>query len=150
MWVGRGSDEIDQIGSWAGAVTPKPPINLEKSKFHRPTGGPTDGPTDKAGCRVACTRLKNHLFPISFRFLLVLVARIHSYRLMRKILEIARFMLEQMILRPINNRAKFFLLGNITSWDTICVGHLSRGGSPKKSSSPTPLLSAGHRVLLTM
>ena len=29
--VGRGSDEIDQLDSLAGAVTPKPPINAEKS-----------------------------------------------------------------------------------------------------------------------
>ena len=57
--------------------------------------------------------INNRLFPISFWFFLVLVARIHSYRLMRKILEIARLMLEQMIFRPINHRAKIFLLGNI-------------------------------------
>ena len=25
--VGRGSDKIDQSGSWAGPVTPKPPVN---------------------------------------------------------------------------------------------------------------------------
>ena len=31
VWVGRGSDEIDQLNSWAGAVTPKPPVNAEKS-----------------------------------------------------------------------------------------------------------------------
>ena len=41
--VGRGSDEIDQLGSWAGAVTPKPPINVEKAKCHRPTDRQTDG-----------------------------------------------------------------------------------------------------------
>ena len=29
--VGRGSDEIDQPSSWAGAVTPKPPVNAKKS-----------------------------------------------------------------------------------------------------------------------
>ena len=29
--VGRGSDEIDQLDSLAGAVTPKPPVNAEKS-----------------------------------------------------------------------------------------------------------------------
>ena len=29
--VGRGSDEIDQLNGWAGAVTPKPPVNAEKS-----------------------------------------------------------------------------------------------------------------------
>ena len=39
--VGRGSDEIDQLDSLAGAVTPKPPINAEKSKVLR-----TDRPTD--------------------------------------------------------------------------------------------------------
>ena len=54
-------------------------------------------------------------FPFHFVFFLVLVARIHRYRLMRKILEIARLMLEQMIFRPINHRAKIFLLGNITT-----------------------------------
>ena len=52
--VGRGSDEIDQLGSWAGAVTPKPPVNAKKAKCYRPTGGPTD----RAGCRVAYTRLE--------------------------------------------------------------------------------------------
>ena len=30
--VGRGSDEIDQLGSWAGALTPKLLINAEKAK----------------------------------------------------------------------------------------------------------------------
>ena len=54
MRVGRGSDEIDQLGSWAGAVTPKPPVNAEKAKCHRST----NRPTDRVGCRVACTRLK--------------------------------------------------------------------------------------------
>ena len=29
--VGRGSDEIDQPSSWAGAVTQKSPVNAEKS-----------------------------------------------------------------------------------------------------------------------
>ena len=53
--VGRGSDEIDQLGSWAGAVTPKPPINAKKAKCYRPTGGPTD----RAGCRVAYHATKN-------------------------------------------------------------------------------------------
>ena len=56
--VGRGSDEIDQLGSWAGAVTPKPPVNAEKAKCYRPTDQPTDKLTDKAGWRVTCTRLK--------------------------------------------------------------------------------------------
>ena len=41
--VGRGSDEIDQPSSWAGAVTPKPPVNTKKAKHD----GPTDGPTDR-------------------------------------------------------------------------------------------------------
>ena len=27
--VGRGSDEIDQLDDWAGAVTPKPLVNAE-------------------------------------------------------------------------------------------------------------------------
>ena len=31
LWVGRGSDEIDQPSSWAGPVTPKPPVNAQKS-----------------------------------------------------------------------------------------------------------------------
>ena len=31
MRVGRVSDEIGQLDSWAGAVTPKPPVNAEKS-----------------------------------------------------------------------------------------------------------------------
>ena len=29
--VGRGSDEIDQLNGWAEAVTPKTPVNAEKS-----------------------------------------------------------------------------------------------------------------------
>ena len=29
--VGRGSDEIDQPSSWAGAITSKPPVNAEKA-----------------------------------------------------------------------------------------------------------------------
>ena len=34
--VGRGSDEIDQLGSWARAVTPKLPVNAEEAKcYHR-------------------------------------------------------------------------------------------------------------------
>ena len=57
--VDRGNDEFDQPSSWAGAVTPKPPINAKKAKRDRPTDGPTDRRTDRAGCRVACTRLKN-------------------------------------------------------------------------------------------
>ena len=47
MRVGRGSDEINQQGSWAGAVTPKPPINADKAKCYRRTDRPTDGPTDR-------------------------------------------------------------------------------------------------------
>ena len=58
MRVGRGRDEIEQLGSWAGAVTPKPPVNAEKAKCYRPTDQPTDKLTDKAGWRVTCTRLK--------------------------------------------------------------------------------------------
>ena len=30
VWVGRGSDEIDQLSSRAGAVTPKLPVNAKK------------------------------------------------------------------------------------------------------------------------
>ena len=41
--VGRGNDEIDQPSNWAGAVTPKPPVNAEKAKRDRPTNGRTDG-----------------------------------------------------------------------------------------------------------
>ena len=43
MRVGRGSDEINQPSSWAGAVTPKPPVNAEKAK----RDGPTDRQTDR-------------------------------------------------------------------------------------------------------
>ena len=52
--VGRGSDEIDQPSSWAGAVTPKPPVNTKKAKHD----GPTDGPTDRQAERVvqSCAR----------------------------------------------------------------------------------------------
>ena len=60
--VGRGSDEIDQLDSLAGAVTPKPPVNAKKSKALR-TDGPTDRPTDTASSRVASPRLKR-LFSI--------------------------------------------------------------------------------------
>ena len=63
----------------------------------------------------ALNMTKKSSFSHFISFFLVLVARIHRYRLMRKILEIARLMLGQMIFRPINHRAKFFLLGNITS-----------------------------------
>ena len=41
--MGRGSNAIDQLGSWAGSVTPKPPINAEKAKCYRPTDRHTDG-----------------------------------------------------------------------------------------------------------
>ena len=58
MRVGRGSDEIDQLDGWAGAVTPKPPVNAEKAKRDQRMDGLTDRQTDRAGCRVACTRLK--------------------------------------------------------------------------------------------
>ena len=44
MRVGRGSDEIDLLDGLAGAVTPKPPVNAEKSKV-LPTDGRTDGRT---------------------------------------------------------------------------------------------------------
>ena len=56
--VGRESDEINQPSSWAGAVTPKPPVNAEKAKCDGPTDGRTDRRTDRAGCRVTCRRLK--------------------------------------------------------------------------------------------
>ena len=45
VWVGRGSDEIDQPSSWAG-VTPKPPVNAEKPKCYRWTDRPTVRRTD--------------------------------------------------------------------------------------------------------
>ena len=44
--MGRGSDEIDQLGSWAGAVTPKPPVNVEKAKCHRLADRQTDRRTE--------------------------------------------------------------------------------------------------------
>ena len=74
----------------------------------------------------ALNMIKKSSFSHHFFFFLVLVARIHSYRLRRKILEIARLMLEQMIFRPINHRAKIFLLGNIPSRDgqTLESGYL--------------------------
>ena len=52
--MGRGSDEIDQPSSWAGAVTPKPPLNTKKAK----RDGPMDGPTDRRAERVveSCAR----------------------------------------------------------------------------------------------
>ena len=40
--MGRGNNEIDQLGSWVGAVIPKPPVNAEKAKCYKPTNGPTD------------------------------------------------------------------------------------------------------------
>ena len=54
MRVGRGSDEIEQLESWAGAVTPKPPVNAEKAKCDRPTNGQTDGRTEQVGESRAC------------------------------------------------------------------------------------------------
>ena len=45
--VGRGSDEIDQQGSLAGAVTPKPPINVKKAECYRLTDRQTDRQTDR-------------------------------------------------------------------------------------------------------
>ena len=54
LQVGRGSDEIDQLGSWAGAVIPKPPINAKKAKCYRPTDGPTDGRTERVVESRAC------------------------------------------------------------------------------------------------
>ena len=47
MRVGRGSDEIDQLGSLAGAVTPKPPVNAEKAKRYQRTDQQTDRPSDR-------------------------------------------------------------------------------------------------------
>ena len=41
--VDRGNDEFDQPSSWAGAVTPKPPINAKKAKRNLPTDRQTDG-----------------------------------------------------------------------------------------------------------
>ena len=59
MRVGRGSDEIDQPSSWAGAVTLKPPVNAKKAKRDLSvTDRQTDRQTDRVGHRVACTRLK--------------------------------------------------------------------------------------------
>ena len=62
MRLGRGSDEKDQLGSWARAVTPEPPVNAEKAKCYRRMDGWADGRTDRrtAGCRVARTRLKKY------------------------------------------------------------------------------------------
>ena len=45
--VGRGSDEVDQLGSWAGAGAPKPPVIAEKAKCYRLTDGQTDQPTER-------------------------------------------------------------------------------------------------------
>ena len=42
MRVGRGSEEIDQPSSRAGAVTPKPPVNAEKAKCFQPTDRRTE------------------------------------------------------------------------------------------------------------
>ena len=47
MRVGRGSDEIDQLSSWAGAVTPKPPVNVEKAVTDQPTDRQTDRQTER-------------------------------------------------------------------------------------------------------
>ena len=46
--VGRGSDEIDQPSSWAGAVTPKPPLNTKKAKRDGPMDGLTDQQVERA------------------------------------------------------------------------------------------------------
>ena len=50
--VGRGSDEIGQPSSLAGAVTPKPPINAEKAECYGRTNGWNDGRTDQRTERV--------------------------------------------------------------------------------------------------
>ena len=54
--VGRGGDEIDQPNSWAGVVTPRPPVKAEKAKCYQPTDGPTDRPTDQPTERVVESR----------------------------------------------------------------------------------------------
>ena len=52
--MGRGSDEIDQTSSWAGAVTPKLPINAERANCV------TDGrPTDRRTERVLESRARD-------------------------------------------------------------------------------------------
>ena len=51
MRVGKGSDEIDQLSSWAGAVTQKPPVNAKKAKCYRQM----EQPMERASYRVACT-----------------------------------------------------------------------------------------------
>ena len=46
VWVGRGSDEIDQPSSWA-SVTPKPHVNAKKAKRDGPMDRPTDRQTER-------------------------------------------------------------------------------------------------------
>ena len=60
MWVGRGSDEIDQSSNWAGAVTPKPPVNAKKGKCDRRTDRPTNGESGLES-RVHATKKKRPL-----------------------------------------------------------------------------------------
>ena len=57
--LGRGSDEIDQPSSWAGAVTSKPPVNAEKAKRDGQTDRRTDGPTDRRTERVVESRARD-------------------------------------------------------------------------------------------
>ena len=42
MRMGRGSNEIDQPSSWAGAVTQKSPVNAQKDKRDQPTNRQSD------------------------------------------------------------------------------------------------------------
>ena len=55
--VGRGSHEIDQLDGWAGAVTPKPPVNAEKKQCV--TDGRTDRPTNRRTERVVESRARD-------------------------------------------------------------------------------------------
>ena len=37
VWLGRGSDKIDNLDDWAGAVMQEPLVNAKKAKLDRPT-----------------------------------------------------------------------------------------------------------------
>ena len=59
MQVGRSSDEINQLSSWAGAVTQKTTRKRQKKlTCYRQTNQPNIRPTDRASYRVAYMRVQ--------------------------------------------------------------------------------------------
>ena len=52
--IGKGSDDINQLSSWAGAVALKPPVNADKSIVLR-TDRPSGRRTERVQSRVRAT-----------------------------------------------------------------------------------------------